>query len=204
MSKETTPDTPTRLLEAARAEFAQYGISGARVDRIAEQAAANKQRIYAYFGNKDQLFAAVLAQAYRDLSEQVPVPTTREGIEEYVGHVFDYHRRDNSLIRLLAWEGLHYGNKEIPGEAEREAYYTLKSEILSETLEIGSARKAGTLLMTLIGIASWPFVVEQQRRLMTGLAPDDEEGWDKLRTVLVAHGRAVITTAAPAVSLDAP
>jgi AcrR family transcriptional regulator len=53
--------TKERLLEAATAEFAAHGIAGARVDRIAAAARANKQLIYAYFGSKEQLFDAVLA-----------------------------------------------------------------------------------------------------------------------------------------------
>ena len=53
--------TKARLLAAATAEFAAYGVAGARVDRIAGAAQANKQLIYAYFGSKDDLFDAVLA-----------------------------------------------------------------------------------------------------------------------------------------------
>jgi AcrR family transcriptional regulator len=37
---------------------AEYGIAGARVDRIAAAAKTNKQMIYAYFGNKDDLLDA--------------------------------------------------------------------------------------------------------------------------------------------------
>ncbi|MCU1609211.1 MAG: TetR family transcriptional regulator, partial [Pseudonocardiales bacterium] len=37
-----------RLLDAAFAEFAQHGLAGARVDRIAEAAQANKGLIYVY------------------------------------------------------------------------------------------------------------------------------------------------------------
>ncbi|MFD3872287.1 TetR/AcrR family transcriptional regulator [Streptomyces sp. NPDC058623] len=192
MANDPTRDTPTRLLDAARQEFATYGIAGARVDRIAEQAAANKQRLYSYFGSKEQLFSKVLACAYQDLSERVPVPTTREGLERYVGQVFDYHRRDPSLVRLLAWEGLHYGDAEIPGEEERHAYYLSKNEALCKALSLTSPQEVGHLLMTLIGIASWPFVVEQQRRLMAGLVAGSEEGWNELRASLTSYGSAVI------------
>src|SRR5262249_57954896 len=53
--------TRARILDAAEAEFATYGIAGARVDRIAETAPANKALIYKYFGTKDELFDAVFA-----------------------------------------------------------------------------------------------------------------------------------------------
>ena len=48
--------TRKRILEAAEEEFARYGIAGARIDRIALTAEANKARIYAYFGDKRRLF----------------------------------------------------------------------------------------------------------------------------------------------------
>ena len=49
-------DTKRRLLKAAYEEFSARGLAGARVDRIAAAAKANKQAIYAHFGNKDDLF----------------------------------------------------------------------------------------------------------------------------------------------------
>jgi AcrR family transcriptional regulator len=52
------------ILLAARDEFAQHGLGGARVDRIAERADVNKRLIYYYFKSKDELFLAVLENAY--------------------------------------------------------------------------------------------------------------------------------------------
>src|SRR5689334_11886003 len=40
-------DTRARILAAATAEFAERGLAGGRVDRIAAAADANKERIYA-------------------------------------------------------------------------------------------------------------------------------------------------------------
>lgn len=55
------PDaTRARILTAAADEFAEHGVAGARYERIAARAHANKERIYAYFGNKEQLFTSVL------------------------------------------------------------------------------------------------------------------------------------------------
>ena len=48
--------TRRRIFEAAFEEFARHGIAGARIDRIAAAACANKQLIYAYFGSKQALF----------------------------------------------------------------------------------------------------------------------------------------------------
>ena len=65
--------TRQRLIDAARAEFAQYGIAGARVDRIAANAASNKAQIYHYYGSKDALFDAVWEDLVTQLTEQAPI-----------------------------------------------------------------------------------------------------------------------------------
>src|SRR4051812_455671 len=57
------------ILAAARDEFAQHGLGGARMDRIAERAALNKRLIYYYFQDKETLFQAVLEQSYRDIRD---------------------------------------------------------------------------------------------------------------------------------------
>lgn len=51
--------TKERVLEAGTAEFARYGIAGARVDRVAANASINESQIYSYFGSRDKRFDAV-------------------------------------------------------------------------------------------------------------------------------------------------
>src|ERR1700727_2770107 len=61
--------TSQRILDAAAAEFADRGIAGARIDRIIAAARTNKAQLYSYFGSKDGLFDAVIAdRSYRLLS----------------------------------------------------------------------------------------------------------------------------------------
>ena len=56
-------------MSAALEEFALFGLSGARIDRIAERSNLNKRLIYYYFSDKDQLFQAVLEEAYEKIRE---------------------------------------------------------------------------------------------------------------------------------------
>src|SRR5258706_12564888 len=65
-------DTKKRILAAATEEFTEHGIAGARVDRIAAAAHSNKAMLYAYFGNKEQLFEAVFAQMVTAATDAVP------------------------------------------------------------------------------------------------------------------------------------
>ncbi|MFC9295093.1 TetR family transcriptional regulator [Streptomyces sp. NPDC057011] len=94
--------TRARILEAGFDEFARYGIAGARVDRIAEAAGANKRMIYAYYGNKEQLFDTVIQQALEKGAESVPFDA--EDLPGYAGAIFDHLVADPRLIRLVTWK----------------------------------------------------------------------------------------------------
>ena len=56
-----------RILEAAKQEFSAHGLAGARVDRIAAKAGANKRMLYYHVGKKDDLYLAVLEGAYEKI-----------------------------------------------------------------------------------------------------------------------------------------
>lgn len=94
--------TKARLLNAAFAEFAAYGIAGARVDRIAEAAGANKRLIYVYFGNKEQLFDAVLHRALAAGSDSIPFDAS--DLPGYAGAIFDHLVARPDLMRLRLWK----------------------------------------------------------------------------------------------------
>jgi AcrR family transcriptional regulator len=100
------------ILAAARDEFAEHGLGGARVDRIAERAGLNKRLIYYYFEDKEKLFQAVLEMVYRDirdrerelrLTELEPANAVRRLME----FTWDYYREHPEFITLLNSANLH-------------------------------------------------------------------------------------------------
>jgi AcrR family transcriptional regulator len=102
-------DTRRRLLEAAIMEFSAYGIAGARVDRVASAAKANKQAIYAYFGSKDALFAAAFEDRIRDFHASVLFD--EYDLAEYGGRMFDKFEDAPETLRLVLW----YQVERVPG-----------------------------------------------------------------------------------------
>ncbi|MCF5386877.1 TetR family transcriptional regulator, partial [Pseudomonas syringae] len=54
--KNNPEKTREDILQAAVAEFVAHGLSGARVDAIAERTKTSKRMIYYYFGSKEQLY----------------------------------------------------------------------------------------------------------------------------------------------------
>lgn len=106
--------TRADLLEVATAAFAESGYSGTRVDEIAEKTRTTKRMIYYYFGGKEQLYVAVLENAYRgireaeqslDVSGLAPVEAARRLAEL----TYDHHLNHSAFIRLVSIENIHRG-----------------------------------------------------------------------------------------------
>jgi len=64
-------DTKTKIIETAQTEFAQFGLAGARVDRIARKAGVNKAMIYYHFHSKEELYKEVVRSFFGRLIEQI-------------------------------------------------------------------------------------------------------------------------------------
>src|SRR6201992_1535057 len=99
--------TKRRLIAAATEEFAERGIAGARVDRIAELAKSNKAQIYHYFGSKDQLFAAVFNEMCVATVRDVPIDAG--DLPGYAGRLFDSYEQRPYVQRLATWYRLERG-----------------------------------------------------------------------------------------------
>jgi AcrR family transcriptional regulator len=160
--------TRARLIAAAREEFAQRGIDGARVDRIAREARASKERIYGHFGSKEGLFEAAVAEALKEHTDALGLPSGDIG--EYVGRLYDMHREKPQLLRLLLWEALYYGDAPLPDEGERAGHYARKARALAGLLGMDAGRPAALVLLATIGLAAWPLAVPQLTRTVVPAA----------------------------------
>ena len=109
------PDgTRSRILDAATREFARYGLGGARVDRIAARARANKRMLYYYFGDKEGLFLAALEDRYAHIrnaerSLKLEHLDSREAVRRLVEFTWKYFLEHPEFMTLLNSENLHQG-----------------------------------------------------------------------------------------------
>lgn len=102
------------ILAVATEEFADNGLSGARVDEIAARTQTSKRMIYYYFGDKEGLFVAVLEAAYGriraietdlDLAGMEPAAALRTLTE----FTFSYQNDNPDFVRLVMVENIHKG-----------------------------------------------------------------------------------------------
>jgi AcrR family transcriptional regulator len=102
------------ILDVATKEFADKGLSGARVDEIAALTRTSKRMIYYHFGSKDALYLAVLERAFQaqatsedalELDNMEPA----EALRCLVGFSYDYHQQNASFVRLVTNENERRG-----------------------------------------------------------------------------------------------
>ncbi|WIX76513.1 TetR family transcriptional regulator [Amycolatopsis carbonis] len=141
--------TRARLLEAAHDEFVERGLAGARVDRIAAAASANKQAIYAYYGSKNALFDAVLDARLGVLADLVPF--TPDDLPAYIGALFDYLVAEPTVMRLMQWKALE---RPEASAAEVRAHVDKAAEI-STAHGIDAEQGIDVLMLTLALAQSW-------------------------------------------------
>lgn len=132
--KNNPEKTRQEILLAAVHEFAEQGLSGARVDAIAERTSTSKRMIYYYFGSKEQLYLAVLEKLYGDirrteaglrLDELDPEAAIRLLIE----FTFDHHDVNVDFIRVASIENIHHGEHIARSQLIRSLSKSIVSEI---------------------------------------------------------------------------
>jgi AcrR family transcriptional regulator len=129
-------ETKRRLFQAATDEFTTHGIAGARIDRIAEAAGANKQLIYAYFGNKRQLFEVVVSEHVTRLLDQVPFDVT--DLPGHAAAMYDFYVEHPEIAHLGTWHALE------PGEAEHPIR-VIEQAVKSRSRQVARAQADGVV-----------------------------------------------------------
>jgi TetR/AcrR family transcriptional regulator len=153
--------TRQKLLVAARREFAEGGLAGARVDEIAARAGVNKQLVYHYFGDKDALYLAVLEWVYEEIRaheralnlEGLP---PRQAIRKLIESSFDHLAAHPDFIVLLNDEN-RAGARHVRGSRKLEAMHSplvsMVDKILKQGVREGTFRRGVNPVQLYISIA---------------------------------------------------
>ena len=103
------------ILEVSTTEFAEKGLSGARIDEIAAATQTSKRMIYYYFGSKEGLYVAVLEESYRrmrsiEAQQHLEDLPPEDALRRLVGFTFDHHQGNQAYIRLVMSENMERGS----------------------------------------------------------------------------------------------
>jgi AcrR family transcriptional regulator len=164
--REAGEATRGRILAAAKKEFSENGLAGARINRIAAEANASKERLYAYFPSKEALFAAVTEKLVVDVSEDTAV--AGGDMAAYVGRLFDNYVRNPENARLHDW--LNFSTVDSPEDGAQVLALKTKVDEIRRGQEAGSIDGGwdpAQLLIMLIEIAkSMAYPKDANRHLL--------------------------------------
>lgn len=103
--------TKDRILDAAEELFSSRGFDGTKVQEIAAAAGVNKAMLYYYFKDKDDLLISVIGRIIQGIGDAIPQyfagnEDTVENIEAFLDFYIGYLAKNQSFVRLMAWEML--------------------------------------------------------------------------------------------------
>lgn len=114
------PDRPDdaslkdKIFYSAISLFAEYGLSGARMEQIADKAGTTKRMVVYHFRNKESLYVQVLEYVYLQIraAEQrlnlAGLPPV-EAMVQLVESSFVYHATHPDFVRIICMENMQRG-----------------------------------------------------------------------------------------------
>jgi AcrR family transcriptional regulator len=98
-------NTRQHILRAALKSFARCGYAATSVRQIVDDARVSKPALYYYFGDKAQLFRALVDQAHDERYRLMQAAAQRgrnvaEKLEQIVAAIFEFSLRNRELMRL--------------------------------------------------------------------------------------------------------
>lgn len=188
------------LLEAATEIFAEHGFAGARVDEIAKRARVNKSLIYAYYGDKEGLYRAVLSSRLAAPLSSIAFATEsdpRRGLEAVIRRYFRLLLEDRAFARLLAWDLLLTDGRQRDALLEAaDPFLELLADLARRTRESGAlpatvdpAMFRTAVVSLAVGYSLQHAAMEADRR-RTGTRYTDEQFVDYVCRLLLDQGDA--------------
>lgn len=167
MPRRPTPPRE-RILEAARSEFAARGLAGARIDTIAREAEASKERLYAHFTTKRDLFDATLGESIDRWLAAIPFDAN--DLPGWACTLYDHLAMQPDDARLLLWAQIEGVSLPSPGVVDHDQLEARRNAVRAAQSAgaIPSEWEADELLTMVFGLVLAWFVTPQATNLHTG------------------------------------
>ena len=175
------------ILDAALVEFSEKGYAGARIDTIAAQAGVSKPMIYSYYGDKDDLYAAALREAYiqirageRELHLEDKSP--EEAIRALVSFTLNHFKSKPWFISMLNTENLRGGStiRKIHDVGEIQSMLLQELKVILERGQQQGIFRQGIdpvdLYITIASLCYFPISNAHTLRVVFN-KPVNEDGW---------------------------
>jgi TetR/AcrR family transcriptional regulator len=175
---ESLSNTEKQIIEAAKKIFFQKGLSGARMQDIADEAGINKALLHYYYRSKDKLFDMVFEDAMNEMfvdikASQRKEVTLKEKITVVVNSYITVIGRNPYLPLFI----LHEVNQNPERMVQRMTGGTNFPEIKSFIKDIQTGAKKGVirkvdplqLVISIVSMSIFPFVARPMIQGVFGL-----------------------------------
>jgi TetR/AcrR family transcriptional regulator len=178
IKKKRDQSTEEKILEAAKKVFVRKGMSGARMQDIADEAGINKALLHYYFRNKEKLFEMIFMEAAGKLfprineifnSDQPLFEKIERFCDEYITVVMD-----NPYLPLFVLNEINqnpeYFLEKVWTEAKKPSPQKFLQQIEQEVKK-GTIKNISplNLMMNLISMTIFPFVSKPMMQKNLGL-----------------------------------
>ena len=165
--------TRQRIFTAAIDEFAEHGYEGARVARISEQAGVNKERIYAHFENKENLFIEVWKHTYQLILsvDNSFLELTEEQIPDLgsiiLSRYMQFHEDHPEFWKIFAWENLLQGKHNSAITGLKQPFHAHLKQLYQRGQQTGQFRKTVSFETFMFIIISISFTFASNKATMS-------------------------------------
>ena len=141
--------TKGRIINAALEEFSQFGLAGARVDRIARKAGINKAMIYYHFNSKDNLYREMIKSFFTNITRLIDhhlnITGTAVEVLAAISDIYTHLLSSHNPIRSILLRELANPENDIIGQIasvlmESQVSVKLRT-ILQEGVDSGKLRR---------------------------------------------------------------
>ncbi|MBN2485470.1 MAG: TetR/AcrR family transcriptional regulator [Bacteroidales bacterium] len=163
-----TENTEERILEAARAVFIRKGLTGARMQEIADEAGINKALLHYYFRTKEKLFDRIFFEVFQTISsginqaftENIPFfDKIKKFIDLYIGVLLE-----NPYLPIFFLNEIQQNPERLQQFIEKDVFKSMSSFLiqLSDEINAGRIRPVHPVhfIINMIGMLVIPFAVK--------------------------------------------
>jgi len=177
---EISGETEMKLMKAAQNAFIKFGLEGARMQDIADEAGISKSMLHYYFAKKEKLFETILRQAVTDIFSKLRQILDAEDpimskITRLSGEYIDF-LLDHPYLPLFV---LHEGHKDpaafkkdfLPPDVAFSARFLMQVE---EDIKTGRIRPVDpyVLLAQILSMCVFPIVAQPVLQGVMNLTAD--------------------------------
>ncbi|MDA3780482.1 MAG: TetR/AcrR family transcriptional regulator [Bacteroidales bacterium] len=161
MTKKTTQE---KILIAARKLFTQKGMSGTRMQEIADEAEINKALLHYYFRSKDILFESIFIEAFSQLFPKLKILSDKKkSLEEKIKtFVCEYFKvlQSNPFLPLFILQEIQRDPENLYKKIKTAGF---DSKLILENLQSGldiPLSQVRNLMINVIGLCVFPFAAK--------------------------------------------